>query len=129
MIQEFEKYTRELTEYEIEQILPKVIEQMKTKIGRKTAVTNHHVVKAFQNRGYKLTEPRFRKIIQHIRVNGLIPGLISPGRGYYIATKKSEIQRYVKSLDERINAIIVTRDSLHYQMKQMFEKPDEKPFD
>lgn len=129
MIQEFEEQTHELTIYERQEILPKIVKRMKTKIGKEKAVTNRRVVRAFKDHGYKLTEPRFRKIIQHIRVNGLIQGLISTGRGYHIATKKSEIQRYVKSLDERINAIIVTRDSLHYQMKQMFDQPDEKPFD
>lgn len=130
MIPGHEKQTHELTEYELEKILPLVVKRMKEKVGKKSAVTNSHVVKMFKKHGYKLTESRFRKIIQHIRVNGLIPCLVSSGHGYYIATKQSEVEMYVKSLDKRINAVIVTRDSLQHQMKQMFDQPkiDENPF-
>lgn len=131
MIPGHEKQTHELTPYEIETILPLVIQRLKTKIGKKNAVTNSHVVKAFTDRGFKLTEPRFRKIIQHVRVNGLISGVVSYGKGYFVAEKRSDIQTNVESLDKRINAQIITRDSLKHQMKQMFDQPriDENPFE
>lgn len=128
MIPGHEEQTHELTTYEIKEILPRVINRMKTKIGKKNAVTNHHVVKAFKDHGYKLSEPRFRKIIQHIRINGLIMGLVSHGRGYFVATNKSDIRFNINTLDKKINSEIMTRDSLHYQLKEMFEKPDEDPF-
>jgi hypothetical protein len=34
--------------------------------------------------GYQLTEARLRKIINHIRVNGLLHWLIATSKGYYI---------------------------------------------
>ena len=129
MIPGHEKQTHELTPYELETILPLVVKRMKTKIGKESAVTNPHVVRMFKKHGYKLSEPRFRKIIQHIRVNGLINGLVSHGKGYFVATSKSDIQFNIQKLDKKINAEIISRDSLHYQMKQMFDQPiDENPF-
>ena len=62
----FEKQTHELTAYEMTVILPKVVKQLKTKIGRKNAVTNKHVCEKFVEYGYQLTPPRFRKIIKQI---------------------------------------------------------------
>ena len=133
MIPGHEKQTHELTPYEMEEILPKVVKRMKTKLGKENAVTNPQVVKAFKEHGFRLSEPRFRKIIQHIRVNGLINGLVSHGKGYFVATKKEDIKRNIESLDKKINSEIVTRDTLLYQMNIMFpgkEKVvDENPFE
>jgi len=129
MIPGAEKYTHELTPYEEGTILPLVVKRLKTKIGKKNAVTNSQVVKAFKDHGYKLTEPRFRKIIQHIRIKGLIMGVVSHGNGYFVAEKRSDIQSNIESLDKRINAEIMTRDTLKWQKEQMFKRIDDDPFD
>lgn len=133
MIPGHEKQTHELTPYEMEQILPKVVKRMKTKLGKENAVTNPQVVKAFKEHGFKLSGPRFRKIIQYIRVNGLIDGLVSHGKGYFVAVKKEDIKRNIESLDKKINSEIVTRDTLLYQMNRMFpdqlNKIEENPFE
>tara|TARA_R110000851_G_scaffold108617_1_gene230064 strand:- start:38244 stop:38639 length:396 start_codon:yes stop_codon:yes gene_type:complete len=130
MIPGHEKQTHELTDEEFENILPLVVRRLKTKVGKSNSVTNRHVVKVFKRYGFALTEPRFRKIIQHIRINGLIKGVVSYGNGYFVAEKRSDIQTNIESLDKRINAQIVTRDSLKHQMKQMFDQQmvDDDPF-
>ncbi len=120
MIPGHEQQTHELTQYEMNVILPKVVKRMKTKIGKENAVTNSSIVKVFKDFGYKINEPRMRKIIQHIRVNGLINGLVSHGRGYFIASTKEEILISIERIDKKINAELITRDSLFYQMKKMF---------
>lgn len=122
MINGFEEITHELTEYEIKTILPKVVTGLKTKIGDKNAVTNKHICDAFTLHGFNVTEPRFRKIVQHIRVSGLIPCLVSSSKGYYIATEKSEILKYIESFDQRINSMTISRDAIFHQMNRKFEK-------
>lgn len=117
MINGFEKQTQELTEYESDILLPLVVKQLKLKLGEKQSVTNAHVCRAFKNHGYKMTAPRFRKIINHIRINGLINHLVSSSKGYFVATSESEIERYIESLDQRINSITTVRDSLFHQLK------------
>lgn len=120
MITGFEKYTHELTEYELT-LLPMIIPRLKTKLGKEKAVTNSHICKVFKEHGHKLDPPRFRKIVQYIRVMGLIPCLISTSKGYYVATSKEEIRKYIESFDQRINSMTISRDAMEYQMKQKFK--------
>lgn len=122
MIPGHEKQTHELTEYELTMILPKVVKRMKEKIGKENAVTNSRIVKVFKEYGFKTNEPRMRKIIQHIRINGLINGLVSHGRGYFVARTKEEIRISIERIDKKINAETTTRDALFHQMNQMFNQ-------
>ena len=47
--------------------------------------------------GVKVDGPRIRKIINHIRLNGLVPGLMATSEGYYIATTPEELDEYMKA--------------------------------
>lgn len=121
MINGFEQQTHELTEDELN-ILPNIVRGLKTKIGKENAVTNSQVCQAFKANGKKLTTPRFRKIINHIRIHGLIFNLVATSKGYYIATSQSECERFIESLDQRINAITKVRDALFYQKNKTIEE-------
>ena len=39
------------------------------------------------------------------------------GKGYFVAETKQECLEYISTFDSRINAMIVSRDALQYQMK------------
>lgn len=116
-IEGFEKQTHELTEEEMN-FLPLIVPTLKKKVGKKNAVTNSHVCKVFKKHGKKLTPPRFRKLINYIRIQGLIFNLIATSKGYHVATSRSECERFIESLDQRINAITKVRDAMFYQMNQ-----------
>lgn len=118
MIEGFKKQTHELTDHEMTFLLPKVVKGLKFKIGKKNAVKNSDVCRAFVSCGFRLTPPRFRKIINHIRIHGLILNLIATSGGYYIATSQSECERFIESLDQRINSITRVRDAMFYQKNQ-----------
>lgn len=85
MIKGFENETKPLTNYEQDILLPVVVKGLKGKIGVANAVSNSHICKSLSAAGYDVTEVRIRKIINHIRVNGLVFFLIASGKGYYIA--------------------------------------------
>ena len=123
MITGFEKYTDELNEYESSKILPLIISGMETKKGKDLAITNKMICKLLKLPPYncKITEARVRKIVAHIRINGLVPNLIATSKGYYIAETEQEMDNYIESLDQRINAITVVRDALFYQKNQSFK--------
>jgi hypothetical protein len=53
----------------------------------------------------KLTGTLLRKICNHIRSYGLLP-LIATSSGYYCSYDKSQIEKQIKSLNERANAIL-----------------------
>jgi len=59
-------------------------------------------------------------MVRYIIINDLIPGLISGGKGFYIATKRSELEECIQSLNERINAIEIKRTSWMRQMESLF---------
>lgn len=121
-ITNFEEYTYELTDKEME-MLPNIVKHLKLKIGEANAITSKEVVKLYQDAKkagktkFTMTGARWRKIIHHIRINNLVPLLISTSKGYYIATKEEEIKNYILSLKERINSITTVYDAMEHQYK------------
>ena len=94
MIKGFSEETQPLTEYERKVILPIILEGLKTKIGKANAVTNKYIISRLRD-GYKIDAARLRKIINHIRTNDLLPGLIATSEGYFLATTESELLEYI----------------------------------
>ena len=105
MIQGFSEQTKPLTPYENEVILPLILQGFHSKVGK----------------GYKVDNARLRKIINHIRVNGMVIGLIATSEGYYIAETRKELEVYLKSLEGREGAIHAVRKSLEKQL-QLYEQ-------
>jgi hypothetical protein len=123
MIKGFDEQTQPLTEYEEKFLLPVVIAGLKTKRGAESAVTNTYIVSKLKPR-YKVDVPRLRKIINHIRVNDLLPGLIATSNGYYLATSETEINDYVDSLRGREDAIRAVRIAMERQCRQLYRRND-----
>ena len=117
MITNFERETHELNGYELNKLLPIIVQGLSTKIGKEKAITNKAICKAMQSQGYKLNDARLRKVIHHIRAHDLIPYLIATSKGYYIATNGQEVEDYIKSLSERINSIQFVKQSLERQFQ------------
>lgn len=124
MIKGFDRETQPLTEYEVGALLPLLIEGLQTKLGRENAVTNKHIVNALKG-AYKLNEARVRKIINHIRTNDLVPGLIATSEGYFIATTEAELLEYEESLKGREDAIREVRLSIARQRRILYQQARE----
>ena len=118
MITNFERETHELTEYELNTLLPIILKGLSTKIGKHNAITNKAICKAMDTIGHKLHDARLRKLIHHIRAHDLIVNLIATSKGYYIATTTQEVENYIRSLSERINSIEFIKQSIQRQMKK-----------
>jgi catalase (peroxidase I) len=107
-ITNFENYTHELTDQELE-ILPIIIHGFRAykknnPIKAQLIVTRMN--EFLTDRGYKirLTGPRLRKLVNYIRSNSLIP-LIATSQGYFTTDCKETIENQIKSLYERANSI------------------------
>jgi len=109
MIPTFEEHTAPLTEYELNVLLPVMIQGFKTKIGKDKCVTNPQICKALKGKGYKITEPRVRKLVFYIRFNNLVPKLIASSKGYWIATNKEEVENWLSSVNAKIDALEETK--------------------
>lgn len=125
MIKGFDKETQPLTDYETGVLLPLLVRGLQTKIGRTNAVTNKHIVTSLKPT-YKITDARVRKIINHIRTNDLIPGLIATSDGYFIASTEAELLEYEESLKGREDAIREVRVSIARQRRIIYQQAREE---
>ena len=116
MITNFERETHELNGYELNKLLPIIVQGLSTKIGKEKAITNKAICKALKEQGYKISDTRLRKVVHYIRIKNFVPLLIATSKGYYVATEKQEVETYIKSLSERINSINEVRNSLINQL-------------
>jgi exonuclease I len=123
MIPTFEEHTAPLTDYELKVLLPIMIQGFKTKIGIKKCVTNPEICKALKAKGYKISEPRVRKLVFHIRYHNLVPKLIASSKGYWIATNKEEVENWLSSVNAKIDALEETK---RYAENMLFNWDDEK---
>jgi len=117
MIQGFENETAPLTDYEKDTLLPVMVRSLAVKKGSNMAVKNGYICKRLRDLGYKVTEARIRKLINHIRVNGLVPCLIATSAGYYVASSVKEMEDYIDSLYGREMAIHEVRMDLTDQLR------------
>lgn len=102
MITNFEDYTFELTDYEVKNILPFVHKWLLHAEGKENAITNARLVAACP---FKTSGPRIRKVIHELRTRDIILNLVASSSGYYWTTDEAEIDKYIKSCQERINSI------------------------
>ena len=111
MIQGFEEHTVELTEQE-EKIALKMAAKLKLSVGKENAVTNERIQYFFGMNKVKIGSARIRKIIQYIRINSLVDNLCATSKGYFVAANQKELDDYILSLNQRLNAIELTLYSL-----------------
>lgn len=118
MIKGFREETSPLSEMEL-RLIPVFINSLLKHIGKDNAVTSSDITKGLRNNGYGVvTGPRIRKIINHIRINNLVPCLVSCSKGYYISNDAKELEDYIESLKERCSAIMAVAEALQGQKVQ-----------
>lgn len=115
MVTNFEHHTDDLDADDLS-IIPIIIKAF-GKYTKQNPIKAPEIVTSFNlNRekfGYqkKMTEPKLRKICNHIRSNGLLP-LIATSQGYYVSYDQKEVNDMIRSLRERANAINRSADGL-----------------
>ena len=105
MITNFETITYDLTDAEMK-FIPLLVAGF-SRYTKDNPIKEPDIVTRFNERnpGMKLTGARLRKLVNHIRVNGLLP-LIATSKGYYVSYDKTEVQAQIRSLNERANSIL-----------------------
>lgn len=128
MINGFERETAPLDDFEKTLIKP-FINGLKTHVGKNNAVTSKKIIVGIQkNLGKKINDARVRKIINHIRREGLVRNLIASSKGYYIENNIYELRQYITSLEQRAQAIQDVANALRKQ-NQMKVKQTEMWYD
>jgi hypothetical protein len=115
MINNFEEYTHDLTEQEIN-IANLVKTGLQFRVGKNTAITNKEICKALLTKyNIKISDSRMRAIIHYIRIF-LLPDIIATSKGYYRTSDVLELQSYADSLTERIGAIQTILNQIKHQI-------------
>jgi len=108
-----------LTKEERELLLPILIKMLETKSSKENPLVSDVIVKWFNNNKDKtnwtnnFSKQRFMKLINHLRVNCLLP-IISDDKGYYVSKDPVEIYQMALSLESRIMSIKAAADGLRY---------------
>lgn len=118
MITGFSVQTEPLTDYERDTVLPAICSILKNRKGCRSAITSKRMIILLD--GYKISEPRIRKIINYIRNNDMVPCLIANSDGYYVAQSNEEMLTYEDSLLGREEAIRAVRLAMERQRKYVY---------
>jgi len=103
MITNFADITQELNDYELS-LVPIIIRGFETKT-KSNPIKAPEIIRLMKAKGHKISEPRLRKICNHIRSNSLLP-LIATSNGYYVSRDRDEILKQIQSLRERAGSIL-----------------------
>lgn len=119
MITGFEKYTIELTDDEMK-IVSIIVDRFRKKPGMKNIVTNQQMIAGLKSHHQiEISESRIRKIIQYIRINEMIPGLIATSKGYYSTNDIDELEQWIESMKQREHSIRESRKSIESFIQQL----------
>lgn len=116
MIEGFEDQTKPLTDTEIALVTP-FVNGLKGHIGKENAITNRDMIKGiWDTYNIHITGARVRKLINHIRILGLVKRLVASSSGYYIEPNDGEFKNYIYSLEQRSASIQAVADALKKQI-------------
>jgi len=103
MITNFNEITTELNEIE-KSILPLIIRGF-SNYSKDNPIKEPDIVRRFNERSeIKINGVRLRRLVNHIRINALLP-LIATSKGYYVSYDIKEIESQVNSLKQRAKSI------------------------
>lgn len=123
MIKGFEDITAKLSDTERDRYVPLIVDILKCRKGISRAVTSTQISdQLHRDTGWHITGSRIRKIINHIRYNGLVRCLVASSHGYYIAESKEQLDVYIESLQGRLDAIRSVLRIIKAQGRRSFKK-------
>ena len=126
MKNELKKQTRPLSNYDHNVLLPVLIKGLELKKGKMNAVTGKQILQGLQSQGLKVNERDVFMLINHIRTNDLVVGLISTSAGYYITNSEQDFMNYEDSLMGREKSIRKVRMSIQRQRRSLFSQLSQK---
>lgn len=116
MINGFEEETKPLDDFEKSLLIP-FKNSFERKIGKEKAITSAEIIKGIEaSYGKKLGGARVRKIVNHLRTEGIVKRLVASSKGYYIENNRDELLKYCDSLEQRAREILRVSKALRGQI-------------
>lgn len=119
MLTGFEDITPELSDDEKE-IAELVAKGLKVRVGREKAISNRKMREKIAEKNVKVGDAKMRKVVQYIRIEGLVPLLVASNEGYYVAKDEEEVRGHYRSLKQRARAISKLAENLRFQSGMEF---------
>ena len=116
------KPTPQLTNFEQNVLLPILIRGLKTKTGKENAVTRNQIICGLRNNGLAISLALLQKLINYIKINDLVKGLMASPTGYYIANTEQELVGYEQNLLQRELTIKDVRMSVKRQRTALYSE-------
>ena len=124
MIKGFKRETCPLSDYEQDILLPAILSVLENKTEKQNAVKNKDIIELLKKK-YKINPARLRKIINFIRINDYLTGLVATSKGYYMVSDRQELLDYEESLKGREDAIREVRQSIRRQRLKLYPELEE----
>ena len=126
MKKELKKQTRPLTNYDHNVLLPILMKGLELKKGKMNAVTGKQILQGMQSQGLKINYRDVLMLINHIRTNDLVVGLMAISAGYYITNSEQDFMKYEDTLLSREKSIRKVRMSIQRQRRSLFSQLSQK---
>lgn len=110
-----------LTTHERE-LLPLVVDMLRMSRGRGGEMSSTMMIAAARKAGFHMTGIEVRRIVNHIRVNAVLPCLASNGNGYFIAATRRDMDDCITGIRGRIAAMEEVIEALSAQRDVRFGK-------
>lgn len=121
MIDGFEMITAEINDHERNVLVPVLVRILSTCVGIDRALKNGQIRDILYRETRSMPDAsRIRKMINHIRITGLVPCLLASSHGYYVAVSREEVEAYQQSLRSRAGAIRCVYETLEIQKTERF---------
>lgn len=128
MIAGYEIETKPLDDYEKSTVLPRIVSGLSLLKQSGKTLSSTRIIERLQKEGIQLTGPRLRKIINHIRINHIVRGIVADDKGYWVASQPDQILLYLDSLDARIEAITTMRNALYEDYQEIYRETNPELF-
>ena len=119
--------TRSLSKYELNVLLPILMKGLEMKKGKTNAVTSIQIVMGMKKHGLNINNTSVNKLINYIRKNDLIVGLMGSALGYYIISSEQEFIDYEDNLMGREAALRRVRMCIKRQRRSLFAEEQKVP--
>ncbi len=119
MKKELKKEKQTLNSYDLNVLLPILKKGLEKKKGIANAVTGKEIMLGLQSNGLKINMRNISRIINYIRLNDLIVGLMGSSAGYYITDNEQELIKYENRLLSHEASLREVRMSMKRQRESM----------
>lgn len=110
--------TKRMNDYERDVLVPLVCDLLMQAGG--LPLSSMRIAEAIRRTGHVASTRQVRRVINHIRVHGLIPCVASSPKGFFVASNESEISECIGTLESLADAIQEVIEALRAQMYNKF---------